>query len=51
MTYAVWRLNLEEDKVGTVLFGDFQKIKEANLVKPHRPLNMQVPSARPWLAA
>ena len=26
-------LNLEEDKVGTVLFGDFQKIKEGDLVK------------------
>src|SRR5205809_2906740 len=26
-------LNLEEDKVGTVLFGDFQKIKEGDQVK------------------
>ncbi|MBD0369368.1 MAG: F0F1 ATP synthase subunit alpha [Pyrinomonadaceae bacterium] len=26
-------LNLEEDKVGTVLFGDFQKISEGDLVK------------------
>src|SRR6185369_3815186 len=26
-------LNLEEDKVGAVLFGDFQKIKEGDLVK------------------
>ncbi len=26
-------LNLEEDKVGAVLFGDFQKIKEGNTVK------------------
>src|SRR5436853_6702022 len=26
-------LNLEEDKVGTVLLGDFQKIKEGDLVK------------------
>jgi F-type H+-transporting ATPase subunit alpha len=26
-------LNLEEDKVGTVLFGDFQKVKEGDLVK------------------
>ncbi|HEV8588904.1 MAG TPA: F0F1 ATP synthase subunit alpha [Pyrinomonadaceae bacterium] len=26
-------LNLEEDKVGVVLFGDFQKIKEGDLVK------------------
>jgi F-type H+-transporting ATPase subunit alpha len=26
-------LNLEEDKVGAVLFGDFQKVKEGDLVK------------------
>src|SRR2546430_14697642 len=26
-------LNLEEDKVGVVLFGEFQKIKEGDLVK------------------
>ncbi|HTH52069.1 MAG TPA: hypothetical protein VL501_09060, partial [Pyrinomonadaceae bacterium] len=26
-------LNLEEDKVGTVLFGDFQKIKEGDEAK------------------
>src|ERR1043166_2594226 len=26
-------LNLEEDKVGTVLFGEFQAIKEGDLVK------------------
>src|SRR5215210_1585606 len=26
-------LNLEEDKVGTVLFGDFQAVKEGDLVK------------------
>src|SRR4029453_13432105 len=26
-------LNLEEEKVGTVLFGDFQKIKEGDVVK------------------
>ncbi|MFL6207778.1 MAG: F0F1 ATP synthase subunit alpha [Pyrinomonadaceae bacterium] len=26
-------LNLEEDKVGAVLFGDFQKVKEGNTVK------------------
>src|SRR5438128_5603093 len=26
-------LNLEEDKVGAVLFGDFQKIKEGDIVK------------------
>ena len=35
-------LNLEEDKVGTVLFGDFQKIKEGDLVKRTGRI-MQVP--------
>ena len=29
-------LNLEEDKVGAVLFGDFQKIKEGDEVKAHQ---------------
>src|SRR3954447_26232549 len=35
-------LNLEEDKVGVVLFGDFQKIKEGDLVKRTCRI-MQVP--------
>src|SRR5205085_3342589 len=35
-------LNLEEDKVGVVLFGDFQKIKEGDLVKRTGRM-MQVP--------
>src|SRR5437773_1652263 len=35
-------LNLEEDKVGAVLFGDFQKIKEGDLVKRTGRI-MQVP--------
>ena len=35
-------LNLEEDKVGTVLFGDFQKIKEGDQVKRTRRI-MSVP--------
>lgn len=35
-------LNLEEDKVGTVLFGDFQKIREGDLVKRTGRI-MQVP--------
>jgi len=35
-------LNLEEDKVGVVLFGDFQKIKEGDLVKRSGRI-MQVP--------
>lgn len=35
-------LNLEEDKVGAVLFGDFQKIKEGDLVKRTGHI-MQVP--------
>jgi F-type H+-transporting ATPase subunit alpha len=35
-------LNLEEDKVGTVLFGDFQKIKEGDVVKRTGRI-MQVP--------
>src|SRR5215204_2322817 len=35
-------LNLEEDKVGTVLFGDFQKIKEGDEVKRTRRI-MEVP--------
>src|SRR5256712_54708 len=35
-------LNLEEDKVGAVLFGDFQKIKEGDLVKRSGRI-MQVP--------
>src|SRR5687767_5830030 len=35
-------LNLEEDKVGTVLFGDFQKIKEGDEVKRTKR-NMSVP--------
>jgi F-type H+-transporting ATPase subunit alpha len=35
-------LNLEEDKVGVVLFGDFQKIKEGDLVKRTGRI-MQVP--------
>src|SRR6266568_8704856 len=35
-------LNLEEDKVGTVLFGDFQTIKEGDLVKRTGRI-MQVP--------
>ncbi len=35
-------LNLEEDKVGTVLFGDFQKIKEGDEVKRTRKI-MSVP--------
>src|SRR5688572_9968841 len=35
-------LNLEEDKVGTVLFGDFQAIKEGDLVKRTGRI-MQVP--------
>ena len=35
-------LNLEEDKVGTVLFGDFQKIKEGDEVKRTRRI-MSVP--------
>ncbi len=35
-------LNLEEDKVGAVLFGDFQAIKEADLVKRTGRI-MQVP--------
>src|SRR5213595_3813851 len=35
-------LNLEEDKVGTVLFGDFQSIKEGDLVKRTGRI-MQVP--------
>jgi F-type H+-transporting ATPase subunit alpha len=35
-------LNLEEDKVGAVLFGDFQKIREGDLVKRTSRI-MQVP--------
>lgn len=35
-------LNLEEDKVGTVLFGDFQKIKEGDQVKRTKRI-MSVP--------
>jgi len=35
-------LNLEEDKVGAVLFGDFQKIKQGDLVKRTGRI-MQVP--------
>jgi F-type H+/Na+-transporting ATPase subunit alpha len=35
-------LNLEEDKVGTVLFGDFQTIKEGDMVKRTGRI-MQVP--------
>src|SRR5260370_41191266 len=35
-------LNLEEDKVGAVLFGEFQKIKEGDLVKRTGRI-MQVP--------
>src|SRR6478735_6103869 len=35
-------LNLEEDKVGAVLFGDFQKIKEGDLVKRTKRI-MSVP--------
>src|SRR5437763_7386184 len=35
-------VNLEEDKVGTVLFGDFQKIKEGDEVKRTRRI-MSVP--------
>src|ERR1700712_1716158 len=35
-------LNLEEDKVGAVLFGDFQKIKEGDEVKRTRRI-MSVP--------
>ena len=35
-------LNLEEDKVGTVLFGDFQKIREGDVVKRTGRV-MQVP--------
>ena len=35
-------LNLEEDKVGAVLFGDFQKIREGDLVKRTGRI-MQVP--------
>src|SRR6266480_5820049 len=35
-------LNLEEDKVGVVLFGDFQKIKEGDVVKRTGRV-MQVP--------
>ncbi len=35
-------LNLEEDKVGTVLFGDFQAVKEGDLVKRTGRI-MQVP--------
>ena len=35
-------LNLEEDKVGAVLFGDFQKIKEGDVVKRTGRI-MQVP--------
>src|SRR4029450_7377940 len=42
--HGVWgvALNLEEDKVGTVLFGDFQKIKEGDEVKRTGRI-MQVP--------
>ena len=35
-------LNLEEDKVGAVLFGDFQKIKEGDIVKRTKRI-MEVP--------
>src|SRR5258706_1150178 len=35
-------LNLEEDKVGVVLFGDFQKMKEGDIVKRTGRI-MQVP--------
>ena len=35
-------LNLEEDKVGAVLFGDFQTIREGDLVKRTGRI-MQVP--------
>src|SRR5215213_3768575 len=35
-------LNLEEDKVGTVLFGDFQKIKEGDEVRRTKRI-MSVP--------
>ena len=43
-------LNLEEDKVGAVLFGDFQKIKEGDEVKRTRRI-MSVPVGRRWLVA
>jgi F-type H+-transporting ATPase subunit alpha len=42
MTVRGLALNLEEDKVGVVLFGDFQKIKEGDLVKRTGRI-MQVP--------
>src|SRR5205085_5563620 len=35
-------LNLEEDKVGAVLFGEFQKVKEGDLVKRTKRI-MSVP--------
>ena len=38
-------LNLEEDKVGAVLFGDFQTIREGDLVKRTGRI-MQVPVGR-----
>src|SRR5467141_4617537 len=41
-------LNLEEDKVGAVLFGDFQSIKEGDLVKRTGRI-MQVPVGDPLI--
>jgi F-type H+-transporting ATPase subunit alpha len=43
-------LNLEEDKVGAVLFGEFQKVKEGDLVKRTGAL-WKSPSATRSLAA
>jgi F0F1-type ATP synthase alpha subunit len=50
MTVRGLALNLEEDKVGVVLFGDFQKIKEGDLVKRTGRI-MQVRWARRWSVA
>ncbi len=40
-------LNLEEDKVGAVLFGEFQKVKEGDLVKRTGRI-MEVPVGAAW---
>jgi len=43
-------LNLEEDKVGAVLFGEYEKIKEGDEVRRTKRI-MSVRSARRWSGA
>ena len=39
-------LNLEEDNVGAVLFGEWQKLAEGDIVAPHRRRHVACRSAR-----